>query len=188
MTITSKLSKLCGLLYKLRPFVDKQILMQVYYTLIYPNLLYGITCWVSCSKIAFQPIQIIHNRILRCINMIGLRQIHVSELYILSNVFKVHDKYVLKICKFIFQYKLNLLPNIFLKKFYKTNAIHTYNTRNAIQSNYYIQRKQRAVGQRTLQYRGAKYWNDLPNSIKSLHHKHAFTKLLKQHLINNYKQ
>ena len=50
MTITSKLSKLCGLLYKLRLFVDKQIFMQVYYILIYPNLLYGITCWVSCSK------------------------------------------------------------------------------------------------------------------------------------------
>ena len=46
---------------------------------------------------------------------------------------------------------------------------------------------ERAVGQRTLQYRGAKYWNDLPNSIKSSHHIHAFTKLLKQHLINNYK-
>ena len=86
MTITSKLSKLCGLLYKLRPFVNKQILMQVYYTLIYPNLLYGITCWGSCSKTAFQPIEIIQNRIVQCINMIGLWQTHVSELYILSNV------------------------------------------------------------------------------------------------------
>ena len=187
MIITSKLSKLCRLLYKLRPFVNKQILMQVYYTLIYPNLLYGITCWGSCSKTAFQPIQIIQNRILRCINMIGLRQIYVSELYILSNVLKVHDIYVLELCKFMFRYKHNLLPNFFLNKFCKINAIHTYNTRNAIQNNYFIQRKQRAVGQRTLQYRGAKYWNDLPNSIKSSHHIHAFTKLLKQHLINNYK-
>ena len=99
MTITSKLSKLSGLLYKLRPFVNKQILMQVYYTLIYPNLLYGITCWGSCSKTASQPIQIIQNRILRCINMIGLRQIYVSELYILTNVLKVHDMYVLELCK-----------------------------------------------------------------------------------------
>ena len=63
MTITSKLSKLCGLLYKLRPFVNKQILMQVYYTLIYPNLLYGIACWGSCSKTASQPIQIIQKNI-----------------------------------------------------------------------------------------------------------------------------
>ena len=126
MTITSKLSKLCGLLYKLRPFVNKQILMQVYYTLICPNLLYGITCWGSCSKTASQPIQIIQNIILRCINMIGLRQIYVSELYILSNVLKVHYmyyvnfsylNYVLKLCKFLFRYKHNLLPNVFLNKF-----------------------------------------------------------------------
>ena len=73
--------------------------------LIYPNLLYGITCWGSCSKAASQPIQIIQNRILRCINMIGLRQIYVSELYILSNVLKVHDmyEYVLELCKFMFR-------------------------------------------------------------------------------------
>ena len=117
MTITSKLSKLCRLLYKLRPFVNKQILMQVYYTLTYPNLLYGITCWGTCSKTASQPIQIIQNRILRCINMIGLRQIYVSELYILSNILKVHDMYVLELCKFMFRYKHNLLPNVFLNKF-----------------------------------------------------------------------
>ena len=68
--------------------------------------------------------------------------------------------YLLEIRKFMFRYKHNLFPNIFLNKFCKTIEIHTYNTRNAIQSNYYIQRKQRAVGQTTLQYRGAKYWND----------------------------
>ena len=119
--------------------------------------------------------------------MIGLRQIYVSELYILSNVLKVHDMYVHELCKFMFRYKHNLLPNVFLNKFCKINAIHTYNTRNAIQNNYFIQRKQKAVGQMTLQYRGAKYWSDLPNSIKSSHHIHAFTKLLKQRLINNYK-
>ena len=78
------------------------------------------------------------------------KSMYVSELYILSNVFKVHDIYVLEICKFMFWYKHDLLPNIFLNRFCKTNAIHSYNATNTIQSNYYIQRKQRPVGQRTL--------------------------------------
>ena len=42
--VASKLAKLCGLFYKLRLYVDKQVLKKVYYTLIYPILLYGVIC------------------------------------------------------------------------------------------------------------------------------------------------
>ena len=186
--IASKLAKLCGLLYKLRPFLTKQLLMRVYYTLIYPNLLYGITCWGGCSKTVLQPLQIIHNRILRCINKLRMREIHVTELYILSNLLKITDIYILEICKLMYKYKHNLLPNIFTNMFIKINCIHSHITRSAIKNDYYMQRKQKCVGQRTLQYRGAKIWNEIPNSIKSSYHIHGFTKLLKSHLIEKYKK
>ena len=84
--VASKLAKLCGIFYKLRLYVDKQVLKKVYYTLIYPILLYGVICWGSCSKTVFKPVEVAHNRILRCINMVGKRQIHVTDLYALSNV------------------------------------------------------------------------------------------------------
>ena len=139
--VASKLAKLCGLFYKLRLYVDKQVLKKVYYTLIYPILLYGVICWGSCSKTVSKPVEVVHNRILRCINMVGKRQIHVTDLYALSNVLKIHDIYILEICKFMFRFKYDLLPNVFSKYFSKHNSIHNYNTRNTSKSNYFLPRK-----------------------------------------------
>ena len=105
--VASKLAKLCGLFYKLRLYVDKQVLKKVYYTLIYPIIFYCVICWGSCSKTVSKPVEVVHNQILKCINMVGKRQIHVTDLYALSNVLKINDIYILEICKFMFR-------NIFL--------------------------------------------------------------------------
>ena len=43
--------------------------------------------------------------------MVEKRQIHVTYLYALSNVLKIHDIYMLEICKFMFRFKYDLLPN-----------------------------------------------------------------------------
>ena len=90
--------------------------------------------------------------------MVGKKQIHITDLYTLSNVLKIHDIYVLEICKFMFCFKYDLLPNVFSKYFSKHNSIHSYNNRNICNT-----RKQKTVGPRTLQYKGIKYWNDLPD-------------------------
>ena len=59
--VASKLVKLCGLFYKLRLYVDKQVLKKVYYTIIYPILLYGVICWSSCSKTVSKPVEVVYN-------------------------------------------------------------------------------------------------------------------------------
>ena len=158
--VASKFAKLCGLFYKLRLYVVKQIFKKIYYSFIYPILLYGIICWGDCSKTVSKPIEVVHNQILRCINRIGEGQIHVTDLYALSNVLKIHDINVLEICKFMFRFKYDLLPNVFSKYFSKHNSIHSYNTRNTSKSNYFLPRKQKTIGLTTLQYRGVKYWNE----------------------------
>ena len=86
----------------------------------------------------------------------------------------------------MFYFKNNLLPNIFSKYFSKVKAIHNYNTRNAASNNYFLQRKLKTSGQKTLQFRGAKYWNELPNAIKTSNHIFSFKKQLKQHLMITY--
>ena len=84
-------------------------------------------------------------------NMVGKRQIHVTDFYALSNVLKIHGIYVLELCKFMFCFKYDLLPNVFSKYCLKHNSIHSYNTRYTSKSNYFLPRKQKTVGLRTLQ-------------------------------------
>ena len=88
------------------------------------------------------------------------------------------------ICKFMFRFKYDLLPNVFSKYFSKHNSILSYKTRNTSKSNYFLL-KQKTVGL-TLQYRDVKCWNELPDLIKSPCHIYAFSKQLKKCLITSF--
>ena len=48
--VNNKLAKNLGILSKLRYYVDLNILKQIYYSLIYPYLSYGILAWGCPSK------------------------------------------------------------------------------------------------------------------------------------------
>ena len=56
--LIKKVSRGIGILYKLRPYVTTKILTSVYYAIIYPFLLYGITVWGVASKTLLNPIHI----------------------------------------------------------------------------------------------------------------------------------
>ena len=121
------------------------------------------------------------------INMVGKRQTHVADQYALSNVFKIYNICAFEMCKFLFRFNYDRLPDVFSKYVSKHNSIHSYNTRNTSKSNYFLTRKQKTVGLRTIQYRGVKYWKELPDLIKSSCHIYAFFKQFKKYLITSYK-
>ena len=184
--IAVKLSRLCGLMYKLRNYTYTAILKKVFYALVQPVIHYGLICWGSCSESIKRPIEILLNRILRCINFVKVRQMHVSDLYALSKVLTMKDAYKAEVCKFVYKVKQNAFPEIFSNYFSECRFIHNYSTRQALNKNFFLARKQKAMGQRSLQYRGTKFWNELPNSVKSANHFKAFVKLLTCHLIASY--
>ena len=177
-TIAVKLSRLCGLLYKLRNYTDTAMLKRVVYALVQPVIHYGMICWGSCSESIKRPIEILLNRILRCINFVKVRQMHVSDLYALSKVLTIKDANKAEACKFVYKVEQNALPEIFSNCFSECRFMHNSNTRQALRKNFFLARKQNTMGQRSLQYRETKFWNELPNSVKSANHFKAFVKLL----------
>ena len=63
--LKKKISRSIGDLYKLRPFVTSKILSSVYYAIIYPFLLYGITIWGNAGKNLLTPILTLQNIFVR---------------------------------------------------------------------------------------------------------------------------
>ena len=61
--LRKKISRSIGVLYKLRPFVTTKILSNVYYAIVYPFLLYGITIWGNASKTYLTPLFILQKEI-----------------------------------------------------------------------------------------------------------------------------
>ena len=65
--ISKKIQRNIGILSKIRHFVNLKTLSMLYYSLIYPFLIYGITAWGNTYKSTLAPIITLHKRALRII-------------------------------------------------------------------------------------------------------------------------
>ena len=65
--LTRKLARGSWDISKLKKYVDTKTLMLVYYSLIYSQLQYCITSWVSAPKTVLKPIIVIQNRVVRMV-------------------------------------------------------------------------------------------------------------------------
>ena len=61
--VTKKISRAIGLVYKLRHYVSKKIIISIYYSLIYPFLIYAIPIWGASGNINIKPLLILQKRI-----------------------------------------------------------------------------------------------------------------------------
>ena len=72
--ISKTISRSIGVLYKIRPYVNLKILKTLYYSLIYPHLIYAIEVWGSADYTHINNIIILQKRIVRMMNQLDKRQ------------------------------------------------------------------------------------------------------------------
>ena len=66
-TIVKKVSRVTGLMYRIRGYVDNNTLRMIYYGLIYPHLLYGIPIWGNADDIHINPLFLLQKKAVRLI-------------------------------------------------------------------------------------------------------------------------
>ena len=134
-SINKKLSRSNGILYRLKSFLPKSLLLKLYYSFFYPYLVQNIIIWGGVSGNKLKPIQVSMNKALRSILSISYDAMHrplmntnlmYKELKLLK-FSEIYDYFLLKFIHFciyeggfnFFQrYFSSLLPN------------HNYETRN----------------------------------------------------------
>ena len=187
--IKSKLSKSLGLLYRNRRYLDKRSLMLIFHSLFCSHLSYGILCWGRCSRSSMQPLQVLLNKAIKCINF---KKINTSEKETLSifhedRVLTVYDMFKIELGKFMFKYHKGLLPCNFKNYFMSVSSVHSYSTRTST-ANYFLPRKIKSQGLCGLSYLGAKLWSGVPDTIKNRNTLSSFSKSYKKELLNKYVQ
>ena len=65
--VTSKVSKAIGILYKARKHLDKKTLNGLYYTFVYPYLIYGVEIWGNSFQKYLEPLYNVQKKIIRII-------------------------------------------------------------------------------------------------------------------------
>ena len=116
-----------GVLSKLRYYVHTNILIYLYYTLIYPFLIYGIIVWGNTYPSTIQPLFVLQKKAMRIITFSEYNE-HSSPLSKLLNIIKIFDLVTFHIASFMYKFHHRLLPSAFDNFFTPIDRIHNYNT------------------------------------------------------------
>ena len=134
--LSKKLSRVVGILYKLKHFVNKKIMNNIYYALFYSHVIYAIEVWGSTSNIYINNIIILQKRVIRLMSNKDQFPAIPGPLYPTSGLFselsllKIKDIFILQISKFIHKcINFYIISNF--NNWFKLNCeTHSYLTRS----------------------------------------------------------
>ena len=91
----------------------------------------------------------------------------------------------MELAKFMHKICNNKLPLFFQQQFNKIELVHSHQTRKLTNLNYFLPRVSKTAGQKKLEFRGAKLWNEIDEDIK---HKtfNSFKKCFKEKIVSHY--
>ena len=126
--LTRKLSKVCGVIYKLRHYVPFSTLKLVYYAMFHFHLQYSLINWGRAYKSHYHNLVFLQNKILRASLFLAMHY-PTNLLYTKFCVLKRDDMIKMELAKFMFKFSNKMLPNSFNNYFLRLDKIHKYNTR-----------------------------------------------------------
>ena len=136
--VNNKLAKNIGVLYKIRKHLDLNILKQLYYTLVYPYLNYGIMSCGSACKTRLTRVLTKQNQCVWC--MFFAHRTESAKIYnALLEILELNNIYKLSIALFVhkIQNEKKGIPAIFSDALTPASEIHCHNTRYAWSQNFY---------------------------------------------------
>ena len=183
--IGSKVKRGIGILSKLRHFVPTNILVNLYYTMIYPYLTYGVVAWGNTYDTTVKPIGILQKRAIRIMTFADFRD-HSNPLFIRLYIMKFNDIVRFQTAIFMHEFHHGNLPCIFNSIFHLVNSDHNYSTRLASnKSNYSLPFARTNYGKFNIRFFGIKFWNSLNENLRSFK-KAKFKKTLFSQILNSY--
>ena len=180
--LTSKLSKNLGVMYRLKRFLTKDLLLMVYNSLFLPYLSYCNLVWASSSLSKLKKIITLQKKAIR--NIVNADYIaHTKPFFKSLNLLNLNNIYKFQILIFMYKSSKKLLPSIFDDYFTNISTIHNYDTR--VSAGLYVPFAHYNIRQRSLRVRGPSLWNELPILLRNANSINIFKSKLKKYLIEN---
>ena len=183
-TICQSLRKYVGIFYKLSLKLPQKVLKMLYFSLIYPHILYAVEIYANTYLVYLHDLIILNNRILRILQH---KPLHVAtcDLYRSFNTLPVNIlfQYQFLLHAHAINFHSETLPKFFSTNILRNNDIHIHNTR--ANSDFHRVSVQSSYGAKLSSNVYAKLWNSLPASLKSVGCAITFRKLLKLYLSSN---
>jgi hypothetical protein len=181
--ICDKIRRFCGIFFKIRCFVPPHCLRMLYFSLVYSHVQYASEIFANTSQSNLYDLKVLINRILRTLQH-GNCRTKISQLFRTYNTLPVHLLHEFRLSLFVYKFLFHRdsLPPSFQNYFRQNFSVHGHNTRTSF--NIHIKRFLSRFGKRSLVYRAATIWNNLPTDLKSVTSLHQFKKRLLLHYLN----
>ena len=176
--VKNKISKLTGVIYKVRNQITSECLKQIYLSLAYPHLLYCSALWGGAYRTFIETIFISQKKLIRVMYFKGATD-HTSPLFSQNKLLKFEDIISLQTLLFVHSAVNSRSSDIGFN--FAINNIQTRRTNNLI-----VPLCRTSHTQQGVNYRGSKLWNELPIAIRNIVAKESFKKHVKQRLLLNY--
>ena len=182
--MNNKLAKNTGIINKLRYYVDLRMLKQLYFTLIYPYINYGLMSWGNAYTSKLKKLRSCQNKCIRSIFFADKRE-NATPYYSLLGILKLDSVFKLKLA--LFTYKVlnekDKLPIIFSDTITLASSRHSHNTRFAAQCNFSRPNVRTNYGTQTFLFASSKIWETVDNKIKQSKSISVFKKTYSQSLL-----
>ena len=180
--ISSKISKVIGVMKRIKRYISKETLRTIYNALIQPHLYYAILTWGFSSTRIFK----LQKKAIRLITGAKYNS-HTDILFKDLGILKVQDVFILQCAKFYYKFVHNNLPLYFKNFFHRNIDIHDHNTRNRGQLHLF--QFNNSTTQNCIRFNIPNLINNFPSNVKEKIETHSlsgFTRYLKMYLIGKY--
>ena len=168
--VCSKVSKNIGVLYRMSFYVPRNVLINVYYSLIYPYLIYCNVVWGGGAAVHINKLLLLQKKCVRIVTSSGYLD-HCDPLFYETGILKINLIYNYLSCILAYKRK-SLFPEM----------DHPHNTRN--RTAYLVPRFQRLnLSQKSLSYILPFKWNEIPLNVRMSPSLNKFKKCLKSYLL-----
>jgi len=183
--LSKKIAKSIGILSLARQTLNKKTLTQLYYSFIYPYLLYCNIIWGKAAETHIWPIFKLQKIAIRIINNIPRRDSTI-KFFFTNKILRVPEIHKYTIGIFMFNHNRGKHPQIFDNFFQKNENFHQYATRSA--SNLRPPTIKTLLAEKFIKRTGVEFWNKLQQIIPTNISESTFKKYLKTYLLKPYNE
>ena len=177
----NKIAKNIGILFKAKPYLNKECMLSLYFSYIHSYINYGSIAWASTNKSNLAKILKQQKHAIRIIFNKN-RFDHTKELFRSNKILNIYQLNILKNTVFMQQVNIKSAPKVFYSKFLKPS--HPYPT-NFSNSNYIQPFTKLNLCKFRISYRGPYLWNNLLNyKEKQIQNTEDFKKKVKFTLLS----
>ena len=175
--VKNKISKGIGIMYRTRSCLTKRSLKNLYYSYIYPYLIYCIEIWGISPQTHLNPLLLMQKKIVRIMTFSSYYA-HTAPIFRDLEILTIDQLIVHRIGTVMYKFNYGLLPDVLNTMYRKNCEIHSYNTRS--KNMFRI-----SSGTQTFSNISARIWNSLMVNLDIDVSLIKFKESLKQYLLNN---